>query len=64
MLPPDRFETLRAATSCFVDSSYISKVDSDVNCGFFSVLPAIRPHARPFSRVRVSEGVICAGRVE
>jgi hypothetical protein len=41
-VPLDRFETLEGGDILFVDSSHVSKVDSDVNYVFFSILPALR----------------------
>jgi hypothetical protein len=40
-VPLDRFKTLEDGDILFVDSSHVSKVDSDVNDLFFSVFPAL-----------------------
>jgi len=38
----ERFDTLEANDILFVDSSHVSKVDSDVNHIFFNILPRLR----------------------
>lgn len=37
------FDRLDAGDILFIDSSHVSKVGSDVNCLFFSVIPRLRP---------------------
>ena len=39
----ERFDTLEANDILFVDSSHVSKIDSDVNHIFFNILPRLRP---------------------
>ena len=42
-VPPSEFESLQANDILFVDSTHVSKVDSDVNYIFFNILPRLRP---------------------
>jgi predicted O-methyltransferase YrrM len=37
------FDELEAGDILFIDSTHVSKVDSDVNCLFFDVLPRLKP---------------------
>lgn len=41
-MPVDFFETLQRNDILFIDSSHVSKFDSDVNYVFFKILPAIK----------------------
>jgi hypothetical protein len=40
-VPPDTFSTLSAGDILFIDSSHVSKTDSDVNYAFFEILPRL-----------------------
>lgn len=42
-VPIEEFEALESGDICFIDSSHVSRVGSDVNHLFFEVLPALRP---------------------
>jgi hypothetical protein len=42
-VPTDVFATLEANDVLFIDSTHVSKVNSDVNTAFFDILPKLRP---------------------
>jgi hypothetical protein len=42
-LDPAFFGQLEANDILFIDSTHVSKVDSDVNCIFFEILPRLKP---------------------
>jgi len=39
----DRFESLESGDILFIDSSHVSKMDSDVNWYMFEILPRLKP---------------------
>lgn len=42
-IPPEVFDSLQSGDILFVDSSHVSKIDSDVNHVLFNVLPRLAP---------------------